>query len=371
MRSSPNQPIRLWQSLAACAFMFLLAAPAQASIQEIRVLATGVDRSSVRANELALSYAKQRAVYLAARKLQVQDAGERVAALKPDQWKEIVRGATVLQTRREGEITYADVTVSVVMEALRRALDLPEVVPPAIDPAAVSHGVLVLPVFIGKDRPYLWEKDNLSSAPVRDEILRQSRGTVLAAAGDVEDRRLVDYQNALEVTGEELAPMFKRYGIDEIIIAITTPSAPGTPDPTAVLLRRLVPSGKGRVEEITLPPQSEKDTLGQRVAQAAEAIAAAATQIAGSTSGLQQAKMTDAPSLPIRFRYATARDLATMQEAVRTAPGVLQLVMPAIALEDMSGVVYLSGEREAVRQYLVKKGFILSDTGEGWTIALR
>ena len=69
-----KQPHRIWQPLAVLMALFFMAAPAQAAVQEIRVLATGVDRSSARAAEMALDYAKKRAVYLVARKMQVTDA---------------------------------------------------------------------------------------------------------------------------------------------------------------------------------------------------------------------------------------------------------------------------------------------------------
>ncbi len=368
-----KQPHRIWQPLAAFAALILLvSAPAQAAVQEIRVLATGVDRSSVRAAELALSYAKQRAVYIVARKMQVEDAAKQVAALKPDQWKDIVRGATVLQTRREGEITYADVTVSVVDEALRRALGVEAPAVSAIDEAGAPRGVMVMPVFIGDKRPYLWEKENLVNEPMRDEVLRQGRGSVMVPAGDFDDRRLIDYQNALEVTAEQLQPMFKRYGLDEVIIAVVTLGAPATLEPTTILLRRLVlPPATSRVEAMTLKPVAENETQKMRAQKAAAAVASAATQIAGSTSKLDQARLKGAPTVAVTFRYATARELGSMQEAVRTVPGVLQLVMPAISLTNMSGILYLSGSKDEIRAALKKQGLVIVDDGEGWLISVR
>lgn len=369
---SINQPIRLWQSLAAALLLFFAAAPAHASVQEMRVLATGVDKSSAKASALALEYAKKRAVYLVARKMQVEDASSKLEKLKDEQWHEIIRGATVLQTRRVGEITYADVSVTVVDEALRRALDIQDPIASSTDGLTAARPLLLLPVFVGAQRPYVWEKENLVNEPVRSEVLRQARGAVLVPAGDFDDRRLIDYQNALDVTAEELKPMFTRYGIDEIVIAIVTLGPENSLEPTNILLRRLVtPPGESRVEQLSVTPLAAKETPEERAAQAAGAVAAAVTTIAGSTSELQQARMKDAPNLPVTFRYATARDLAAMQEAVRGAPGVMQLVMPAIALNEMKGIVYLSGDKDAVRQSLVKQGFIVADEGDGWRISLR
>lgn len=362
---------RVWQPLAALAALMLWAMPAQASVQEIRVLATGVDRSSARAAEIALDYAKKRAAYLVARKMQVEDAGPKLEKLKPAQWQEIVRGATVIQTKRVQDITYADVTVTIVNEALRRALDVAEPEAPAMSADDAGRGVLVLPVFIGKTRPFLWEAENRISEPVRDQVLRQARGAVIVPAGDFDDRRLVDYQNALDVTPEQLLPMYDRYGVDEIVVAVVTVGTSKSLTPTSILLRRLGrPPASSKVESMTLKPTSATEPVNERLKNAASAIANAATQIAGATSQLQQAKLKAAPSVPIRFRYTTARDLAAMQEAVRKAPGVLQLVMPAIALNNMTGVLYLTGERSAVRQLLVKQGYLITDEGDGWIVSM-
>ena len=367
-----TQPHRIWQPLAFVLALLLLAAPAQASVQDVRVLASARDRSSSVAAALALDYAKKRAVYLVARKMQVEDAGRKISALKPAQWDEIIRGTSVLQTKREGEVTYADVTVTVVNEALRRALEVAEPEASTIRESEAMRGVMVLPVTIGKTRPYLWEPENRMAEPLRSEVLRQARGSVIVPSGDFDDRRLVDYQNALDVTADQLGPMYDRYGIDEVIIAVVTLGTPDTDEETKILLRRLGrPPAVSRVESMSLNPERMQESGPVRVEKAARAIAAAATQIAAATSQRQQALLKGAPNLPIAFRYATARDLATMQQAVREAPGVLQLVMPAIALQDMKGVLYLTGKREDVRQTLLKQGFVVTDEGDGWILSVR
>jgi hypothetical protein len=370
--SSNNQRIARWQWLAAFAVLFLLAGHAQAATQDIRVLATGVDHSSSKASALALDYARKRAVYLVARKMQVENASIKVAALKDQQLEQIIRGATVLQTRRDGDVTYADVSVTIVDEALRRALGLEDPAANMADTEPASRSVLVIPVYIGEGRPYLWEKENVVSAPVHSEVLRQSRGAVLMPAGDTDDRRLIDYQNALEVTNEQLAPLFKRYGVDEIVIALVTLGAEATEDPTSIVLRRLQPVPiTTRVEEISLKPLSKSSSVVERAHDAAGAIAAAATSIAGATSQLQQAEFKDAPQIGVTFRYATARELGKMQEAVRHTPGVLQLVMPAIALENMHGILYLSASEDDVRAAIAKQGIIVNGTKDGWLLSLR
>ncbi len=364
-----RQPHRIWQWLFLI-FWMVAAAPAHAGVQEIRVLATGVDHDSHKAADLAYDYARKRAVYLLARKMQIENAEEKCAALTADQLNQIIRGATVLQTKRTGDITYEDVTVTLVEEPLEQALKFTPPVTLDLD-AGAAQGVLVVPVLVAKGRPWLWENDNVLMEPTRNQVLKQGRGAVILPAADFDDRRLVDYQNVLQVKPDELAPMFKRYGINEILIAIVTPGDEGTDAPTSILLRRLQPPPKeSHTEEITLKPESSGDDSAARIAQAASQIAATATQIAGSTSELEQDKLKTAPSVTISFHYATAHDLAAMEEAVRGSPGVLKLVLPSISLTGMSGTLYFNGAtRDVVRNAVMKQGFIVKDNGQDWVIS--
>ena len=122
-----RQIVRDWQWIAAVLCIVLMLAPggAWAGIQEIRVVAVGVDSSSVAAEEKAINYARKRAVYLASRKLGIKNVSKVVAKFSALQFNEIIRGANVVQSRRQGEVTYSEVNVTIVDEALRRALKLP------------------------------------------------------------------------------------------------------------------------------------------------------------------------------------------------------------------------------------------------------
>ncbi len=363
-----RQFVRLWQPLAA-ALLLAVASPAYATLQEIRVVGVGIETSSMKANELAIDYARKRAVYLAIKKLGVASPSKVAAKLSSEQLRQIIRGANVVNTRRTGDMTFHDVNVTIVDEALLRALKMPE--KPQIDEAtAKMRGILLLSVYADSDRAYMWEKDNKLREPLSDEIRRQARGGVLLPGGDLEDLRLVDYQNALTVKPEELKPMFARYGAEEIIIAILKPSAAGTMDASSVVLRRLKLDGE-RTEALEIPPAMVEESGPVRLAKAANAIASAITQIATSTAEREEAARAKAPKLTIRFSYAIPKELARMQEAVRTSPATLHLEMPSIALARVGATVYLKGEAEALRADLVKQGIIVTAINGGWRLSVR
>lgn len=348
----------------------LLAAPAHAAVQEMRIVGVGIDNSSLKAEEIALDYAKKRAVYLAARKLGISNASEKVAKFSTAQMDQIIRGVNVTQTRRVEYTTYLEVQVTIVDTALQRALKLPDDYRKKIDTDMPLRGVLVLAGYAGKDRAYLWEKDNVFREAISDEIRRQSRGGVLLPGGDMDDLKLIDYENMLKVEPAELEPMFNRYGADEIIIAVLTMGQPGTSDNTSVLLRRLQPKTV-RHEIIEIPVASNDEPIKTRLAKAASALATAVTQIASSTAERDKALRAGAKTIPLRFNYSVPKDLAKMQNAIRTAPDVIYLDMASIALARVSGTVYLKGDETSFREHLVKQGVLVSTTDDGWRLSVR
>jgi hypothetical protein len=382
IRTTPFQTHWQWGKYACalifCAFFLLgaLALPraASAAIQEIRVLAVVKERNSRVAMDNAIAYAKQRAVYLLARKMDIPDVAAKLQVLRPDQWQEMIRGATVLQSKRELDMTYADISVAVVEEALHRALEKhlsdTAVAPTPIDHVKTVSGVLVLPVYITPARPYLWETENLLRVPLSWEMLRQSRGVAMLPAGDFEDLRLVDYKNALSVTSEELSAMFTRYGAGEIIIAIVTPSERGTLDPTNILLRRMTPEGM-HVEEMNLPPRDETEPLAERIEDAASAIAGAAIHIATATSEKEQELIQKSGHLSLVYVYTNPRELATLQTWIRETEGVVYLATPLISLERTEGEMAISKPIATVLENLKKRGVYTKADGSRWQISLR
>ena len=351
--------------------LMCMANPSQAAVQEVRVVAVGIDDISGKAEEKALAYARNRAVYLTARKLGGPDAGFKAAKLKEDQLSQIVRGTQVIQTRREGNTTYAEVNVTLVEDVLRKILNIaPNTTAAPESPTAKVRGVLVLPVFVGEERPYLWEKENQLRNPLAEEVLRQSHGAVLVAGGDFEDLRLVDYKNILTVKAEELAPMFARYGSREIIVAVLTLSPAGKEAPSSVLLRRLSPAASHN-EMIEIPPENTDEKTDSRLHHAVVATATALAQIASSTAQVDQEKLDKSTHIKVRFLYATSRELGQLQQAVRGTKGVLALEMPNISLKEIGGTIYFDGEKNVLQELLKKQNIIVRESADGWSVSLR
>ena len=193
---------------------------------------------------------------------------------------------------------------------------------------------------------------------------------VILPAGDMQDLRLIDANNAHTVTMAELTPMYDRYGADEIILAIATLSPPNTDTPTQVLLRRLsalnLPS-----EALEVAPDSTTDTADQRIEQTARAIATASVEIATSTSANEQAKLATSTKIKVRVDYAIPQELAHIEQAVNAAPGVLLFEMPQISLNSVSGTIYLNGDPVALRKSLTAKDIFVREKEGMWVLSVR
>ena len=381
IRRNILQHLRLWQLrkrraaavlLAVALFSILSPLPAFAGIQEYTVPAVGYGQTDEAGQAQALDYGRKRAVYLAVRKLGFGNPSDVAARIPPKDFAQIVRGATVLQYHRIGEKTYAQISVSIDDDILRKLLDVKD------GPATISaqdnrqplRNILVLPMLITPDKTFIWEKDNPLRKQLSIALLKQSHGMVILPAGDMQDLRLIDAKNAHTVTMAELKPMYDRYGADEIILAIATLSPPNTDTPTQVLLRRLsalnLPS-----EALEVAPDSTTDTADQRIEQTARAIATASVEIATSTSANEQAKLATSTKIKVRVDYAIPQELAHIEQAVNAAPGVLLFEMPQISLNSVSGTIYLNGDPVALRKSLTAKDIFVREKEGMWVLSVR
>ena len=373
-----SKPRAVWQLRKGVGLLTLVVAlfsgavsPAWAGSQEFTIMAVGVSNNSEKADAYALDYARKRAVYLAILKLGVSEAGAKAAKIPEDDWAQIVRGATVVQSKRQGNQTIAEIKVTVEDGPLRKALAYKENagVIGAVD-AVPLRSVLVLPVVVTPKHTFVWEKENALRGPLSSELLRQAHGAVMLPGGDLQDLRLIDGENVAKVTMAELKPMFDRYGAQEIIIALVKPGTLETQEPDKVILRRLSVY-QPNSEVIDIPPEKTTDSAQVRMAHTAQVVAQATVEIASSSVDDAQAKLKKAMKIPLHFVYITPRELAVMTDAIRHAPGVLLLELPAITLNNVTGTIYLDGDKTALRKALAAQGIVSRDQGNQWTLSVR
>lgn len=373
---SPGRWQRLTCALALIALL-LPPAPARAAIEEYRLVAVGVDNSSDSAEAKALDYAKKRAIFLAVRKLGLQNPGAVAEKLVAGGVDDLIRGATILKTQRRDTTTFADVTVSIIGENLRRRLKLPpeSETSTAVTSAVPLRNILVIPVLRHDGHGYVWNREN-TLRPVVSELLREMalRGVVLPA-GDLEDLRLLDYENAASVKGDELAPMFKRYGVEEVILAVATLGA--KEEKPSILLRRIHP-GDVALETLALPPAEEQDPpaddatrFHDQLESAGRAIVIAARQIASSSASYQREALNKANKVEVTLTYAVPKELAQMSATIRAVPGVMQLSLPTIALNEVAGTIYTTHAIAELKTELAKQGIVVRETPSGWDLSLR
>jgi hypothetical protein len=358
-----------WQR--ACVVMVLVcgtAMPAHAALHEIRVIGIGIDSLRSEAEAKAVDYARKRALYMLARKLNVPQAEQQLQKLQPKEIEEMIRGHTVVRTQRKDDVTYAEVKVSIVDTPLRRLLGLPE--KDNDTQKFRRRGVLILGVYMDGERPLLWEKRNPLNKPLKSQSLKMGKGSVIMPVGDPEDLRVVDYNNILTIEYEEMQAMLERYGANEVLVAVVTTGLEGTADPTDILIRRLTNKGI-KLERVTVAPLKATAKEEARVQDAVYAIAQVATDLASSVSLEERQALEKADQLPLLFSFITMKEYGDMQDAVRAYPGFKQLDLPSINLHRVQGKLYYDGNEKKLREHLKKYAIFVRPNADGWIISLR
>lgn len=346
----------------------VMALPAHAALHEIRVIGVGIDSLRSEAEAKAVDYARKRALYMLARKLNVPQAEQQLQKLKPEDIHEMIRGHTVVRTQRRDDVTYAEVKVSIVDTPLRKALGLPEEEGDA--QKFRRRGVLVMAVYMDGERPLLWEKRNPLTAPLKSQSLKMGKGSVIMPVGDPEDLRVVDYNNILTIEYKEMETLLQRYGANEVLVTVVNTGLEGTADPTDILLRRLTNRGV-KLERITINPLKPTANEEARVQDAVYAIAQVATDLASSISIEERQALEKADQLPLVFSFITMKEYGDMQDAVRAYPGFKQLDLPSIGLQRVQAKLYYDGDEKKLRDHLKKYAIFVRPDADGWVLSLR
>jgi hypothetical protein len=355
-----------WQAALALFGWLMYGSSALAAVQQITVVGIGIDKKIDIAEAKAVDYAKKRAVYLLAEKWNLPDAPTRIAKLPQKIFDQSVRGTEIKRRAKNGNTLYVEVVVSIQDIPLRRALGM-EI--QASKEVESRRGILVIPVMIDEDTVRVWGEGNLLIAPLKVAVREMGKEAVIVAAGDREDRSRIDYDNALKVDFKTLEVLAKRYGAEEILMAIVTPGAPGTDTPTNMLMQRLQPGGS-RLEELSLKAAATQ-TDSERFAEAADAIARYATVISRSVAEAEREAWSKFPKYNVEITFTTIAEFGTIENALRAAPGMKRFELPAISLQHVQGVMYVEGDVSKLRKYLIKQGIKLTEVGDVWKLSLR
>lgn len=346
--------------------VFFLGGTTHAAVQQMTVVGVGVHKKIEIAEQMAVEYAKKRAVYLLASKWDVPNLAERLEKLPQKVFNQAIRGAEVRKRARREDTLYVDVAVSIQDVPLRRALGL------AVEEAKeteTQRGILVIPVFIDGEDARVWGDANPLIAPLKTAVLRHSKGSVVIPAGDREDRARVDYDNVLKVNFDALKVLAKRYGAEEILVAIVTPSAPGSAIATQILMNRLLPTeSRPEMIELKTNPSDDEPT---RLSATADAIARYAMVISKSVAEAERNAWMKLPSQQVQINFTTMQEYGKLETALRAAPSVARLELPTITLQRVEGVMYLDGSPKKLRRYLEKQAIRVQDVGDRWILSYR
>jgi hypothetical protein len=317
----------------------------------MNVVGIGVHPRNNIAEEQAVAYAKKRAVFLLAEKWKLPNVTERVAALPTAVFDAAVRGVNVLRLARDGEVLYVNTEVSIQDVPLKRALNLPIDEEAAEEIEVTRRGVLVIPVFLeeGAQSPVVWGRRNPVIAPLKPLLLRYGQGALVLASGDRTDRSELDYDNVLRMNFQSLRRFTERYGVQEILQAIVTPGAQGTAEPTRIVMHRMQPT-QSRPEMVRIATTAEA-TMAERMYDAAESIARYAATISTATAEFERKQWRKLPQHKVRLHFTTMQGFGRLEYALSHAPGVENVALDDIALQQVNGVFYTNATPEVLKAY--------------------
>jgi hypothetical protein len=361
-----------WQWLGAifCVFWLISAPPAFAAPQQVVVLTQDATPGREEAKRKALHYAKQLGLARIARKLDPEQAQAFFAKIDQQNVDPFIRGIEVLdETYIEG-VYYARVRVSVFDLPILQAMGKTPQEDEAAEKRAVTN-IMVLPVFYDGVEPHVWDaKKNPGYALWQEMSLTVAHGALIVPTGEPGERAMVDRDNVLRASYEELKPLMERYGVSEIAIVVLQDTLLHNKAPEVeVLMRRLRPGGQ-KIEQFAVAPEQSR---APRVGLYHQAIDKAARILMGAamaTSYQDRVERAKSNQQPFVMQFTTLRQRATIDHILRETEGFGDLEPSRIALHEGAGTLYIKGSVAAYADGLVKAGLIVDSAAEGWVIRL-
>lgn len=358
-----TRKILFWQLLLA----LFLPLSAQAAVQKVQVLAVVSHKKIDIAQQMALDYAKKRALFQLASKWNVEDLSAKLSKLPEKTLNRSVRGAEIIRTARQEDILYAEVAVMVQDTVLKRALGVP------LNDAALPNtvrGILVIPVRMDGEIPRIWGKENTLIPLLQREALTYGGGAVVLASGNRDDMAELGADNLLSADFAELKAMAARYGGDEILIAVVTPGLPETKNPTEILLKRLM-AHDTRAEALSLEPKNATTPEAERLSDAAETIARYAAGLTQAVAELERRNWAKLPQQHVTLQFTTLREYGVMDTVLRESKAVAHMDIPVQQLQRVEAVLSLAAPAQQLREELIRAGVRVDAQGDRWILRMR
>lgn len=338
---------------------------AYAALQEVRVIAQGQGTTREEAKANALLFAKQAAFIRTARKLDPEKAPAYLNTLDINTITPFIRGVTIVKEQRIDKLYIAETLVTVIDTPIRRAYGMissdsgTSKTPPVKD----TRALVILPVFYNGVEPVVWdEKTNPSYALWKTNALNLTKGALIIPAGDITDRSIVDRDNVLRATFETFKPMLERYGADEMVVAVLIDTFAHDKAQTVEMLLRRIRSGGQKIERFTLNPKSDTTPRETIYAQAVTEAANRMNKAAQATAYKDKKQRESASKQPFVATFATLKEWADIQQALRSEAQIVSVVSQNIQLLKASGTLYINGDKAALLSHFAKGPIVITQT---------
>jgi len=230
--------------------------------------------------------------------------------------------------------------------------------------------VLVVALFEDGGRTWLWEPDNAWRAAWNVVTLEMRGGNVVTPYGDEIDAQVLTIANATSASYSLLLPLFKRYGVSEVVIAKAAYHE--KPSPGLEVVRRDI--GQARSEVFVSSYRS--DPLEQKEALLSRAAHDVAEQVLRQRENLwsrppaqrtMAAAATDRVLIVVPFSRLSS--WTQVRGILLGIPTVGRLDVLAMSAQQVDAVVQFRGPADALSRDLQSSGLRVVESGGYWIVS--
>ena len=233
-------------------------------------------------------------------------------------------------------------------------------------PATIGS-FLIIPALEMNDQKLLWEESNVWGAVWKNVALEVNSGDVLVPFGDANDMATLKYENMMEATYDNIAPLAIRYGVSDVVLLQAHYSL--RPDMILTVVRRRVNRQDTSVKVMTYrgDPQETRDLLFARAAH--DIINELHEKKNDETNSTRTVRGGDRKQIMMLASITTMASWTKLRTKISALPMVDRIEMLAISARQADIVVHYRGSEESFTNALGSKSIRLAKKPTYWVIS--
>lgn len=233
-------------------------------------------------------------------------------------------------------------------------------------PASVGS-FLIIPALEYKNQKLLWEDNNFWRSVWNDVALEVTTGDVLVPYADQTDASMINYDNMMTASFQDLSAFAVRYGVSDIVLLQAKYTM--RPDMVLSVVTRRVGRQDTSVNVMTYraDPQETRDLLFARAAR--DIIAELQEKKVDETAAKTSIRGGDRKKIMMLASIATMASWTELRKKLLALPMVDKIETIAISARQIDLVVYYRGSNESFTNALASKSIRFKQHSDYWVVS--